>query len=198
MNELDTGARNDERLIDLAREHVRIFGDEEIDLVDFGVDIADPVELARRLEEIEETIALARKVQGALKEALAAELRGGAVRIGNVVYVEGAGSGRWKPTRKAFEWLVEDTFSNEDGEDVVEVLARHLDDIVSGIRVTAFDAIAKESGLDPDTVRDTFLSFHHGRRGIQRRDLSIQQVSETARKWWPKTDGEIVRKEVSE
>ena len=198
MNELDTGARGDERLIDLAREHVRIFGDEEIDLVDFGVDVDDPVELARRLEEIEETMNLTRKIRAALNEALSAALAGGAVRVGNVIYVEGAGSGRWKPTRQAFEWLVEDTFRNEDPEEVIEVLGRHLDDIVSGIRVTAFDAIAKESGLDPDTVRDTFLSFHHGRRGIQRRDLSIQQVSETARKWWPKTDGEIARKEVSE
>lgn len=196
MNDSENPVLDDasERLLDLAREHFRLFGDEEIELEDWGIDASNPVELAARLEELEETISLAKNVKSELEAALQDALDGSAVRIGHVVYVEGSSSGTWKPTAELWKWLV----SNLEGEK----LAGALSAIVSGIRVTAIDRYAVDVLGDDDaddeetkqrtkTVRDTFLNYREGRWKIQRKDLSVKQVSDSARKWWPTEDGAI-------
>lgn len=65
-----------------------------------------------------------------------------------------------------------------------------IDAIVSGIRVTPIDDLAETYGIGERTVRDTFLEYRPGNPGLQRRDLRIDRIRQTARRWWPDVDGQ--------
>lgn len=174
------------RLIELAEQHVELFGDEEFDLVDWDVDVDDPVELAEIAEEIADLKRLTKLIEDEVKARLRAALHGNAIRMGDAVYVEGMSSGSWKPTRRLWLYVADRHDLDPEG------LASALDEIVSGVRVTAVDALAED--VDRQTVRDTFLDYRPGRPGLQRKDLTVQAVAKTARRWWPTQDGEITHR----
>ena len=193
-------------LIELAEYHRSQFGDEEVEAEDWldEADLDDPIRLAYLAEVMAEAKSLAALAEGVLKRRLSTVLDGGAVRSGDTVYVEGAGGGKWSATPDLWAWLVSSHV--EDDEDA-EVVARYLAAIVSGIRVTAIDKIAVESGLgsgDDDkereeaakqVVRHTFLNYKPGTPGLQRKDLRVENVKKNAAKWWPETDGQITYRE---
>lgn len=201
--------REDDRdqLLDLAEFHRSTYGTEEIDLDTWfdAEDLVDPYELAYLADLMADTKTLASLAEGAIKRRLASVLDGAAIRVGDVVYVEGGGSGKWSPTPELWTWLTK-TFG-------ASPLDRYLKAIVSGIRVTALDKIALEAGLggeadlsDPDeveemeakakrAVRDTFLDYKPGTPGLQRKDLAVENVRKNAARWWPETDGQITQRE---
>ena len=195
-----TRSRNE--LLDLADFHRTTYGTEEIDLANWldGDEILDdPIRLAYLADLMADTKSLASLAEGAIKRRLSSVLDGAAVRVGDVVYVDGAGSGKWSPTPELWTWLVK-TF----GEGVLD---RYLKAIVSGIRVTAIDKIAEEAGLGSGadeeereksahrTVRDSFLNYKPGTPGLQRKDLNVENVRKAAAKWWPEADGQITERE---
>lgn len=191
------------RLIDLADFHRANYGTEEIDVEDWldEDELDDPIRLAYLAEICAETKSLAGLAEGAIKRRLSTVLDGGAVRSGDTVYVEGAGSGKWSATPELWTWLV-----REFGDGILD---RYLGAIVSGIRVTAVDKIAVDVGLgggmpgDEEereakakrAVRDTFLNYKPGTPGLQRKDLTVENVRKAAAKWWPETDGQITYRE---
>ena len=197
-----TKERNE--LLDLSEFHRSTYGTEEIDLetwLDGDEILDDPVRLAYLADLMADTKTLANLAEGAIKRRLASVLNGAAVRVGDVVYVEGAGSGKWSPTPELWTWLTK-TFG-------ASPLDRYLKAIVSGIRVTALDKIAAEAGLGGESatseeeaeeqakraVRDTFLDYKPGTPGLQRKDLNVENVRKAAAKWWPETDGQITNRE---